>query len=442
MSKSEFLGKESIGKLLFKMSYPAIVAMATIALYNLVDAIFIGQKIGPDGITAATLIFPFQMILFSFSLMIGMGSASIISRRLGAKRHEAAERVFGNALTLGLILGIISVIFTWIFIKPLIYLLGGRDAVFTLSYDYLSVLIYGFIFMGVAIVLNHASRAEGNAKIAMISMVIAAILNATMDYVLMFIFDFGIKGAAYATLSANIFSFIFLTIYFYSGKSVLKIPFNYLILRWHLVKEILSIGLPSFARQASFSIVNLVLNNVLLIYGGSIAIAAFGIVIRTHSFFFMPVIGVVQGFMPIAGFNYGAEKYDRVKKTYWLAIKVVTVICSIAFILLLLFAKNIFGLFTQDPELLELAIMANYYIVALIVLAGFQVLSSGLYQALGKAKPAFVLALLRQVILLIPMIIVLPLFFGLQGIFIAFPIADLIAFIIIAFMIRKSLKNI
>lgn len=437
------LGEESISKVLFKLSVPATIGMVVQALYNLVDTIFVGRALGPEsvqGIAGITIAFPIQMIIMGVALTIGIGSASIISRSLGARDYGRADITLGNAISAILFLSILVTVLGSIYIVPLLKLFGATDTILPFAYEYTRIILYGTIVFAFSMTVNNIVRAEGNAKVAMLTMVISAGLNIILDPIFIFGLDMGIKGAAIATVISQAVSAIYLVHYFSSGMSSLNFHVGNLIPQPDVFMETMSIGASSFARSASSSLMVIVINNVLAIYGGDIPIAVFGVVNRLFMFTFMPMIGIVQGLQPIVGYNYGAKNFERVVSSTSLAIKITTVISISGFLLLFLFPSQMFSIFTTDQQLIDAGRSATRIMVLALPLVGFQIVGASIYQTLGKARPAFILSISRQVLFLIPLVLILPQFFQLNGVWIAFPVSDGLSFLVTFIMLAREYR--
>jgi putative MATE family efflux protein len=440
--RSYKLENEKMIKLLMRLSLPATIAMIVNALYNITDTIFIGRGIGYLGIGGLTIAFPVQMAIMAIAQMIGIGAASIVSRSLGAKDIEKADHVAGNSFLSVGILGILICAFGLTFIDPILRIFGATDILLPYAKEYLQVIFIGSIYFPFAVSTNNLIRAEGNAKAAMVSMLIGTILNIILDYIFIFPLDMGIRGAALATILSQFVSVIFILFYIYGGYSSLKVKLHHLKPDRKIISEIIAIGFPSFARQASGSIIAIILNNSLAFYGGELAISIYGIVNRVTMFLFMPLFGVVQGMQPIAGFNYGAKRFDRVKEVVKLAVIITTIFASIGTLVGELFPSFIIGMFDDDPELIKNGANALRLIISMIPIIGVQIIGAALFQSLGKAIPSLLLTLSRQVLFLIPLVLILPGIFGLGlfGIWISVPIADFFATIITFFLLKKEMK--
>jgi len=441
-NKSNFLGTKKITDLLFNQSYPAVIGLLVLSLYNLVDTIFIGHGVGSLGIAGLTISFPLQMIFIAFSQALGIGAASIISRALGSNQIKKAEQALLNCFSLILISSFAITGLVMVFMEPLLKLFGSTPEILPYAMEYMNIIILSTVFIVFISALLHVIRAQGHAKFAMVAMIVGIGINIILDPIFIFWFDMGIGGAALATVIGHIVASLLVLYYFVSKKSLIKVRLEKFVFDWKIVKEIFSIGSSSFARLVSANIIFIVVNNSLALYGGVIAIAAFGIVNRVIMMILMPVFGIVQGMQPIVGYNFGSKKYKRVKEVISLGIKVTTGLCILAFIILYGFADFIAGVFTTETELVEMTIPALRIIVLMLPIIGYQVVAAGVYQSMGKAKSAFFISILRQVVILIPLLLILPMFFQLQGIWYAFPIADLLSGIVIAYILYLENKKL
>ena len=437
------LGEQKISKLLVNLSLPATIGMMVNALYNLVDTIFVGRGVGALAIGGLTIAFPIQMVIMAFAQMIGIGAASAISRSLGAKDIEKADYVAGNSFLLIVILSSIIAAIGLTFTEPMLRLFGATDTILPYAKDYITIILWGSVFFSFAMSSNNLIRAEGNAKVAMATMLIGAILNIILDPIFIFVFKMGVKGAALATVISKFVSFLYVLTYLYSGKSSLKVKLHHLKPKIHIMTEILTVGFASFARHATGSIVAIVVNNSLRIFGGDMALIIVGIVHRVTMFVFMPLFGVVQGMQPIVGFNYGAKKLDRVKETLKLSLITTTAIATFGWLLVQLFPFEIISVFTREPEIIEKGSTIMRIVISMVPLIGIQIVAAALFQSLGKAVPSLILALLRQVLLFIPLVIILPrvLGLGLLGIWIAYPAADILSVVLTVLFLRSELKK-
>lgn len=442
MDQATRLGVEKIRSLIWKLSIPAIIGMLVNALYNVVDRIFIGQTEGSLAIAGLTIIFPFMMIMLAFAMLVGIGGAALTSINLGKKQKEEAEKVLGNAFVLMIVIGIILTVVGLVFLTPLLTLLKASNAVLPYARDYLSIILFGTVFQMVSFGLNRIIGAEGNAIVAMVTMLIGAIVNIILDAIFIMGMGMGVTGAALGTIIAQIVASIFVLWYFVKGKSILKLHKKNFRLEKSMVIKIFSIGSPPFAMQVASCGIVFLFNSALMTHGGDIAISVFGII---HSFIMlimMPVQGINQGCQPIIGYNYGAKKYDRIKKTLVLACSYATAIMLIGFALSQLAPELLISMFnTNDLELIEIGSKGIKTFLVMFPVIGIQIICSNYFQAVGKPKKAMVLTLTRQVIFLVPMIIILPMRYGLMGVWMAAPTADFFAFVVTSIAIYREMKS-
>ncbi len=426
MDRAEKLGTGRISSLLLNFSMPAIVGMLAQALYNVVDRIFVGQAVGTLGITGTTLGFPFMLVIMAFSMLIGFGAAALISLRLGQKRKAEAEHVLGNAVVLLLCASLAITLLGYIFLDPLLKVVGASDVSQPYARDYLQIIVLGSIFQTMGFGLNAIIRGEGNPRVAMLTMLIGALLNTILDPLFLFGFGWGMQGAAAATVLSQAVSALWVLSYFLRGRGLLKFHVKSLRLQSSICRSIIIIGSPMFGMQLAASVMNAILNHQLRMNGGDLAISVMGIVHSVAFFIAMPVFGLNQGAQPIIGYNYGARQYDRVKRTLQLAVMWATMICVAGFVVVMMFPEQLIRLFNdEDADLLRLGTHAIRICLAMIPIIGFQMVSASYFQAVGKAKIALFLGLSRQVLLLIPAILIWPYFLGLNGVWIAIPTADL-----------------
>ena len=444
--RAKRLGDGSVGKLLLSFSIPAIIGMLVNALYNVVDRIFIGRGVSGTAIGALYVGMPISLILMAFSMLIGIGGNTLVSIRLGQNRKEDADRIAGNAVVLLAIISIVIAALGLIFLEPLLKILGASKSNIQYAMDYLRIILIGAPFQAIGFGMNNFIRGEGNPKTAMITMLIGALLNTILDPIFIFVFKMGVQGAALATIISQAVSAIWVMAYFLRGRSILTIKKDYLRLKWPIFKEIISIGFSPFSMQLAASMVTILLNNNLQKYGGDLATSSMGVIQSVSMMILMPMFGINQGAQPIIGFNYGAEKYDRVKRTLGFAIIGASTFGIIGFIATQFFTKSIVQLFISDvgdlDEILRIAIPGMKIYLMMLPIIGFQVMSSSFFQAIGKPKHSAFLSLSRQVIVLIPAIMILPNFYGLKGIWMAGPIADTIASILTAILLFIFLKQL
>jgi putative MATE family efflux protein len=412
------------------------------SLYNVVDTIFIGRGVGTLAIAGIGIVFPIQIIIMAIAQLFGMGAASMVSRSLGKKDYERASNIVGNSIIASFALGCFAAIMVFIFLNPILRIFGATQNILPFARDYLFILTFGFIYFPFLVSTNNLVRAEGDAKNAMIVMLVATGVNIILDPIFIFGFNMGIKGAAYATIIAQFSGFLYIILYYILGRSSLKIRMVHFRMKWKIIKEMVGLGFASFIRQVSMSFLIIVVNNSLRVYGGDIAIAVFSVVNRVVMFVTMPLFGIVAGVQPMIGFNYGANNMGRVKESLKTSVLSTVVIGAVFFIVFMAIPSKIIGLFSIDTELINNGTFPLRMIVLLFPFIGFQIIGAGFFQSIGKARPSIVLSLSRQVLFLIPLILLLPLFMGINGIWIAFPVADLLAIIITGILIHREVRKI
>ncbi|MBU3110599.1 MATE family efflux transporter [Clostridium lacusfryxellense] len=442
MDSSKQLGEESIGKLLIKFSVPAIIGMLVNGLYNVIDRVFIGRGVGNLALAGVTVTFPIAIMIMAFAMLVGIGSAALISIKLGQQKKEEAEHILGNAFTLLIIISILVTILGLIFLDPILSKIGASKDIMPFAKDYITIILIGGIFQGVGFGLNNTIRSEGNPKAAMFTMLIGGILNTILDPIFIFVFHMGTRGAAIATILSQAISMIWVLYYFFGGKSVLKIRYKNLKLDAKVVKSIFAIGMSPFSMQLAASVVSIISNRSLVQYGGDIALGAMGVIMSVVMMILMPTFGINQGCQPIIGYNYGAKNYHRVKHALFIAIIAATCITVTGFAIIELFPKQIIGLFNKDPELLAVGSHGIRIYLMMLPIIGFQIVSANYFQAIGKAGISIFLGLSRQVILLIPLLFILPRFFGLTGVWMSGPSSDALASIITAVFIFIEIKHL
>lgn len=444
MDQSKQLGEEKVSELLLKFSIPAIVGMLVNALYNVVDRIFIGNSdVGTLGIAGITIGLPIMLVIMAFGMLIGIGANSLISIRLGEQKKQEAELILGNAVTLLVGIALVISIAGLIFIEPLLRVFGASEAVLPYAKEYLTIILMGTAIQTLGFGMNNFIRAEGNPKIAMFTMLIGAIMNTVLDPIFIFIFGWGIKGAAIATVLSQVASTAWVLHHFLSGGSTLKLHVKNLKLHSPIVGRIIALGMAPFLMQLAASVLNAIMNKSLNIYGGDIAVSGMGVVNSITMLILMPVFGINQGAQPIIGYNYGAHKFDRVKSALKMAILAATAITCIGFFLTRLFPSQLVGMFNRtDEELLDFGIGAIRMFLIFLPIIGFQIVSANYFQAVGKPRHAAFLSLSRQVLILIPALLILPRFFGLDGLLMAGPAADLTSSIITGIFLANELKHL
>lgn len=438
---SQDLGTQPIGKLLVRQAVPASVGILVMSLNILVDTIFVGNWIGATAIAAINVVLPVSFFIAALGMAIGIGGSSIISRALGADNHEKALKTFGNQITLTLALTLTLITVGLFFADSIIPSFGGKGAIFEPAKIYYQIVLYGVPILALSMMANTVIRAEGKPKFAMYAMMIPSITNLIMDYLFINLLDYGMAGAAWATTLSYVFSLGFILWFFASKRSELKIDLAHLGLNFPIVKEISSLGFVTLARQAVVSITYLFMNNILFDLGGETSVTSYAIAGRMLMFALFPVLGVTQGFLPIAGFNYGANNYHRVKQTLNTAIKYAAILASMVFILLMIFPFTITRMFTDDVDVLRQAPNDMRWVFAATPIIAWQLIGAAYFQAIGKARPALFLTLTRQGFFFIPLILILPKFYGEFGVWISFPIADVLSTIVTAYFLNREIRR-
>jgi putative MATE family efflux protein len=442
MDKSVALGEQKIRTLLWDYSVPAIIGMVVNALYNVVDSIFVGQGVGEIGLIAVTIAFPLMMILMAVGMFVGLGAAALVSIRLGEQDKAGAELILGNALTMVIGLVIITTAGALWYLEPLLLMLGTTPDVLPYAKNFMTIILAGSVFMHISFGLNGIIRAQGDPKTALLTMLIGAVLNTILNPLFIFGLHWGIEGSAWATVFSQAVATVWVLTYFIKGSGTLKLKRQYLAVRSEVVISIAKIGMAPFLLQIGNSLVIVVLNFSLLNYGGALAIAAFGIINRVLMLMLMPVMGISQGAQPIIGYNYGAGNYRRVIATVKLAILAASGLCLFGFICVQLLDVHIIRLFNGNQELVQLGSDGLRLFLLMLPIIGFQIISANYFQAVGKAGYAIVFNLLRQIILLIPLIYILPKFWGLTGIWLAGPISDVGAALLTGIFMIRELKSL
>ncbi|EGO63837.1 MATE family efflux transporter [Acetonema longum] len=442
MNKAQALGEDRISSLLRSYSVPAIIGMVVNALYNVVDSVFVGQGVGEVGLTAVTIAFPLMSVLMAVGMLVGLGAAALVSIRLGKQDKAGAELILGNAFTMisGFVLVTTGV--ALYFLDPLLLLLGATPEVLPYARDFSFIILAGSVFMHISFGLNGIIRAQGDPRTALLTMLIAAILNMIFNPLFIFGFGMGIKGSAWATVLAQAISTAWVMVYFIRGSGTLTLRRRCLAVDGKILAGITRIGMAPFLMQIGNSLVMVIFNFTLLAHGGTSAVAAFGIINRMLMLLLMPIIGISQGAQPIIGYNYGAGQYKRVIETVKTAVLAATVLCLLGFTSVQLFAEQIIRLFNGNPELVHLGATGLRLFLAMLPVIGFQMISANYFQAVGKAGYAIVFNLLRQIIILIPMVYLLPQFLGLIGIWLAGPISDMGAALLTGIVMVREIKHL
>lgn len=444
MNEQKRLGEAEIGKLLLEFSIPAIIGMLVNTLYNIIDRIFIGhiEGIGNLAMAGVGITMPIMFVLLAFGMLIGIGTATKISIRLGEHDKEGAEKLLGNAFTLIIIISIFLTVFGLIFTNPLLKMFGASDNIIGYGEEFIQVIIAGCIFNMISFGLNHSIRSDGSPKVAMISMLLSAIINIILEPIFIFGLGLGVRGGALGTVIAQAITSAWIIYYFTKGKSVLKLRWKNLKLDKKAVLSIFAIGISPFSMQLAQSAVQAVSNNSLQAYGGDIAVSAMTIIGSVAMVFLMPIFGLNQGLQPIIGYNFGAKKYDRVKQAVRYGMIAATIIVTIGFIVIEGLSEMLVIIFNNDPLLVEVTSHGMRIFLIMLPLVGAQIIVTNYFQSIGRVKISMLLSLLRQVIILIPCLVIIPMFKGLDGVWIAGATSDFLSVIITFVVFIKASREL
>lgn len=437
------LRSTKISKLLRKYYWPAFTGAIINTLYNIVDRIFIGQGVGAEALAGLTSVFPIMLIIMAFGMLVGMGASVRVSFNLGIKNMKRAEHVLGNATMLCIVFSIVISIIAYFTKIPLLHMFGVSDATMVHANDYLNIILIGSVFNMTGFAMNNVIRAEGNAKIAMYSMLLSAGVNLILDPIFIFVFDMGVQGAALATVISQIVLFIWVIMHFTKSKSIIKLYCKNFKPNKEIIWYIVTIGFAPFAMQLAASIVQGTSNAQLISHGGDIAIGSMGVIMSVAMVILMSVFSLNMATQPIISFNYAAKDYKRVKETLLLSVKVATGIVATGAILIELFPDAIAHLFnTDNEEFLKTTRRGLRLVMIMYPIVGYQIVVNNYFQAIGNAKKAAALSMLRQVFALIPILLILPNYLGLDGVWLAFPIADTISGLTCGTMLIYEVKRL
>lgn len=437
---SAALGKDPIWRLLIKQALPASIGILVMSLNILVDTIFVGNWIGSIAIAAINVVLPVSFFIAALGMAIGIGGSSIISRALGSGDSTKALKTFGNQISLTLILSVLLVLIGLTFRDSIIPAFGGKGDIFDPAKIYYTVVLYGVPFLALCMMGNNVIRAEGKPKFAMIAMIIPSVSNLILDYILINLLDMGMLGAAIATSVSYFFCFSYVTWFFLSKNSELKINWSHFGFDLPVLSEISSLGFVTLARQAVVSITYLLMNNILFELGGEDSVTVYAIIGRMLMFALFPVLGVTQGFLPIAGYNFGAGNWDRVRKSINTAILYSSVLGLLVFTGIMVFSEDIVRVFTDNPNVVRDTPNAMRWVFAATPIIALQLIGSAYFQAIGKAIPALLLTLSRQGFFFIPLVLILPIFYGDIGVWVSFPMADVLSTLVTAYFLNREIR--
>ncbi len=437
------IGEAKVGKLMLKYFIPAFIGVFVNALYNIVDRIFIGQGVGAEALSGISIIFPVMLIMMAFGMLIGIGTGVYVSINLGKKDIDGAEKTLGTGFFLMISVSAIIMVVTYLLKEPILRSFGANDETFKYANDYLNIILGGTAFMVIGFSLNNVIRSEGNAKIAMVSMIISSITNIILDIVFIFWLDMGVKGAAYATVISMFVLMIWVLLHFSSKRSVVKLRKVNIGVNRKILMQIIAIGMAPFTMQIANSFVQGLLNKKLILFGGDLAVGAMGIINSVVTLFIMAIVALNMASQPIIGYNFGAKSVKRIKDTLRISLVAATVFAVGAFVITEVFPGAIIKLFNNDSEeLYSIAVRGIRLLTLALPIVGFQVVASNFFQAVGKAKLAMFATLFRQIIGLIPLLLILPEFWGIDGIWLSYPIADTMSATAVGFILWREWKRL
>ena len=435
------LGTEKIGKLLKQYALPAIIAQTAASLYNMVDSIFIGQGVGPLAISGLAVTFPLMNLSTAFGTLVGAGAATMLSVLLGQKNYKAANKVLGNVVTLNTIIGLVFMAISLIFIDPILYFFGASENTLPYAKEYITIILIGNVITHLYFGLNAAMRSSGNPKKAMGLTLFTVIFNTILDPIFIFWMDLGIAGAAWATVISQTIAMLVVIAHFNNKERPFHFEKGIFRLDMRVAKDSLAIGMGPFLMNAAACLVTLFINQQLRKYSGDLGIGAYGICNRFIFMFMMICMGLNQGMQPIAGYNYGARQYSGVREVFWKTARLAMVVTTVCFIFGMFLPKVAVGIFTRDTELLELSAKAMRIMTVIFPIVGFQMIATNFFQSLGMVNKSVILSLSRQILFLLPLLYLLPLQMGADGVWVSFPISDLMATLLTVFMLGRLFKK-
>ena len=435
------LGTRPVGRLLVEYALPAIIAMTASSLYNMVDSIFIGQGVGALAISGLAVTFPFMNLSAAFGAAVGVGASSYISVKLGQKDYAKALRVFGNTVTLNVIIGILFSTISLLLLDPILYFFGASDQTISYAREYMIIILLGNVITHLYFGMNAVLRSASKPRDAMFIIIFTVVLNTLLDPLFIYTFDLGIAGAAYATILAQLLAFLWQLKLFSDKREILHLQRGIYKPSLRIIRNILAIGMSPFFMNACACIIVIFINRNLLTYGGDLAVGAYGIANRVAFIFVMVTMGVNQGMQPIAGYNYGAQKFDRLLRVLKLAMISATCVTTSGFLVAEFCPRLCVSLFTDDAQLTSLSINGLRILMAAMPIVGYQMVITNFFQSIGMAKISIVLSLSRQLLLLLPLLILLPPCFGIDGVWMSMPVSDtlsaLLAFVVMSRYMKK-----
>ena len=435
------LGTEKIGRLLKQYALPAIIAQTASSLYNMVDSIFIGQGVGPLAISGLAVTFPLMNLSTAFGTLVGAGAATMLSVLLGQKNYKAANKVLGNVVSLNIIIGLVFMAISLIFIDPILYFFGASENTLPYAKEYMTIILIGNVITHLYFGLNAAMRSSGFPKKAMLLTIFTVVFNTLLDPIFIFAFDLGIAGAAWATVLAQTVAMILVMSHFSNKSRAFHFEKGIFKLDLRVAKDSLAIGMGPFLMNAAACLVTLFINQQLRDYSGDLGIGAYGICNRFIFMFIMICMGLNQGMQPIAGYNYGAKQYTRVKEVFWQTAKMGTIVTTICFAIGMFIPRLAAGIFTHDEALLDMSAEGMRILTIGFPIVGFQMIGTNFFQSLGMVKKSIILSLSRQLLFLLPLLYALPLWHGANGVWMSFPVSDVLSALLTAILLRRLFKK-
>ncbi len=439
------LGTENVWRLLLQYAIPSVIAMTASSLYNITDSIFIGQGVGALAISALALSFPLMNLAAAFGTLVGVGASTLMSLRLGQKDYNSANNILGNVFVLNLIFGTAYTVVILLFLNPILYFFGASPDTIKYAHDFMVIISLGNVVTHMYFGLNAMLRATGNPKKSMYATIFTVIINVILAPLFIFVFGWGIRGAALATVTAQTTMLIWQIRHFSNKENYIHLQKESFRLKRKIVLDSLSIGMAPFLMNAVSSVVVIMINQGLIRHGGDLAVGAYGIINRVAFLFAMVVMGLNQGMQPIAGYNFGARQFDRVNRVLKLTILLATGVMMTGFLICEIFPHTVASVFTRDRELIDIAVSGLRIVIVFFPIVGFQMVTSNFFQSIGMAGKAIFMSLTRQVLFLLPLLTILPSFYGVKGVWYSMPTADLLSSIIAASLLiaqyRKSVVN-
>lgn len=442
------LGTDRLSTLLKQYAMPSIIAQVAASLYNIVDSIFVGQGVGPLAITGLALTMPMMNLTAAFGAMVGAGSAAITSIRLGQGNKTAAENILGNVVLLNVVMGVMLTLFGIVYLDELLYFFGASEQTMPYAQEYMRIILYGNLITHLYHGLNCMLRVTGYPNAAMYITILAVGLNALLDWLFIFVFDWGIAGSAWATVVAQGVSVIIQLIHFSNPKSFLQFRRDAFRFHWDIIKSIISVGMAPFMIQSCACVVVILVNNTLRVHGGDLSIGAYGIANRVAFLFTMVVMGLTQGMQPIAGYNYGARNFDRVRRVLWMTVGWAVAVTTLGFVVCEVFPYQVVRIFVSEDgtgdatELIEASARGLRMLVLMLPIVGFNIVAGNFFQHIGKPKRAILLSVSRQLLFIVPLLLILPKWWGSDGVWYSIPIADFTSSVLAAVLLALQLRKL